>query len=333
MTRGAWCVLAVVAVLAGLSVPAAAQDPAPPEQPAQEPPPKPEAEPQEKPEEKPEEGPAEQPESKKDERPRPRFELLDPEGSPFGARPLAALGIPLVISPKAVGYVAAYPVVRLGRDNLFGTRVRLDPVIGLDNYKIGAPEIHMEVKTDLGGWSNMVRFSFQDSEFRGTRSVRTGFWFDTTFFPQGTVVDGLFSIQDVELKFLQRLGDIGPVELWLSLGGHYTRTFTRLKDPLGGRRESNVLEVPQFVLGGRFAITPAGWCSIFLEVDGMAWKTRGIRSASLRGSSGIEIRLGGGWGVVLDYSMNYFEGVLTGANRDEVQYLSFGPRLAILAGL
>jgi hypothetical protein len=187
---------------------------------------------------------------------RPRFELLDPTQGAGLTQPFTALGYPVLMSPKALGYVASFPVVRLGRDGDWGTRIRLNPVTGLDNYEVGGPAVLVDVQTDLGGWSNILRFQFQDSEVRGSDAVRTDFRYDATLFTQGTVVDALFAISDLELRLLQRLGDLGPWEVWASIGGHYTRAFTRFHAPATGQRESNVMELPQLVAGGRLAWTP-----------------------------------------------------------------------------
>ena len=206
-------------------------------------------------------------------------------------------------------------------------------MFGLDNHEVSSPAILVDIQTDLGPWSNILRFQYQDSEIRGSDAVRTDFRYDRTLFLQGTVVDAIFSLADVELKLMQRLGDWGDWEVWATVGGHYTRASTRLRAPATFQRESNGMDLPQLVAGGRLAWTPAPWFSVFAELDGIAWKVQGVRSASLRGSAGFEIRVSAGWGLVLSYNASYLEAVTTGDNRDELRVLAYGPRLAILAGL
>lgn len=243
------------------------------------------------------------------------------------------LGKPILISPRALGYIRALPIVRLGRDGNAGTTLRLDGIFGLDNYEVAAPEIHFELQTDLWGYLNQVRCSVFDSEFRGTQSSRTAFQYDSTFFPQGTVIDTRFQYQEVDLRIFQHAGTTAGIEWWGIIGGRYARSQTTIRDPLGGRRESNRNDAAFPVGGLRVAWTPEPWFSLFVESDGWGWSGKGTRIGAFRVNTGIEFRLGKGWGLVIGWGWSYLEVVHHGGNRDALRYITYGPQLTILAGV
>lgn len=242
-------------------------------------------------------------------------------------------GAPVLISPRAMAYIRALPEVQLGRDGVRGTKLRLDPLFGLENYEIAAPDLHLEMQTDLWGYLNEVRFSIFDSEFRGARSVRSAFQYDSTLFPQGAVVDARFGYQEVSLHVVQRVAVTAGLEWWVVLGGRHTRSQLSLHDPMGGRRESNRNDALFPVAGLRWSWTPAWWMSAFLETDGWSWSLDGTRMGSWRAEAGIEIRFGKGWGFVVGWGWSYLEVVHGGSNRDALRYVSYGPTLTLLAGL
>ncbi|MCI0340495.1 MAG: hypothetical protein L0216_04995 [Planctomycetales bacterium] len=328
-----WLPMLMGAVAA--AAPCAAQDPSPPPAP-QEPPPAAPLAPESRPPapEPPAQEPAPAPEAApaESEKPEKKARAEGPEEPP----------LPFLVEPRALAYLRVLPTLRLDRDGVEGTEIDVDRDLGLDNYEIASPAVNFELRSDVGGVRNIIRFAFRSSEYRGAHQLSKEITYDKTTYLVGTPLETILNVRYAEARVDQRLWAARAIEAWVNIGILYAFFGTELK-AVGGQVDSGGVRFPGREVDSQEAFLPmvgarvewavADWFSLFAEGDGMSLGTGPERSTFARAAGGFEMRFGKGWGLTLDYAVSWLQIVKGRDDRDETSLLVFGPRLALIAEL
>jgi len=333
-------------VLCPCASPALAEEAAPmnpgkgtpsPEKPAEPAPEKSAEKPADEPADKPAEKPApEKPPEKPAAEPAPKKPPSTPEVVfvPFKWKAKKEKKSLLVLQPRAFGYLWLSQTLRVSAPWARGSEISIHSDLDMERFVFLTPSVYVELNFRIFGLLARLHFSYTSIALHGLTLLGSDLRFGSVVFPAGTVVGSEFDHRRASVRYYQEVLDIDYLSLDAVVGGDYFY-FRNEMDAPGVNRQEDRTEEALPVVGARTCLKPYKWGWAYAKLSGFYWnlgKTAGA-TGIFETTVGITIRFTEHWGFNLDFSLAWISIRKGRRSPVELDFVEFGPGLAVYAKL
>ncbi len=240
----------------------------------------------------------------------------------------------LLLEPKALSVRFLFERFRVGSDTLRGSSIEPDEDLGMDSVVFLKPDVNWELEFKIFGLRARLGFSYTDNTMHGLRTLDRAFSFSRTTFPSGTVLGASFTQRRATARYFQEIAASDLIDVDLALGADYV-FFRNVLDAPALAREKDATEHALPILGCRAFYKPYEWAWVFVRIDGFYWNLgRETGEAGiLEAAAGLSFRLSENLGFEVEFSVDVISIRKGRKARVELDYVEFGPGIAVYAKL